>query len=545
MRSRFERSILAGAALAAAPWFVDVAREKGLDFRHQDGRSGEKFYIETAASGGGLLDFDGDGDLDAYLVNGAKTPRTPLAVEPRSALYENRGGRFVEVTDAAGVANGRYGMGLCAGDVDGDGRLDFLVTNYGPDRLYRNLGGGKFEDIAVRAGVADPRWGTGCAFGDLDGDGDLDLYVAHYVEFSFDRNPFCGDRARNLRAYCRPEAFDGVTDSLYINRGDGTFSEEGQKRGLASGKSEKGFGVVMSDLDDDSDLDIYVANDGTMNRLYVNNGKGWFTERALFAGVGFSGQGVAQSGMGVDAGDVDGDGRFDLVVTNYSTEPNTLYHNLGELLFEDESAARGLVEPSFKDVGWGVALADFDNDGDNDLAVANGHAVDNIEIFEAGLAYRQRSKLLENDGRGHFRDVTSDAGPAWQEARVSRGLAVGDVNDDGRLDLLITNTNDPVTLLENRWAPAAAHWLGLELVGEAKNRFAIGARVRLTAGNRTLVREVRSGGSFLAQSDLRLHFGLGSYQGPVEVEIRWPGGEVERRTLRELDRYLEIRRPRL
>ncbi len=525
-------------AAAGEPWFIDVAGQLGLRFQHQDGRSGEKFYIETAASGGGFLDYDADGDLDIYLLNGAKTPGSPLAAEPRSALFENRDGRFVDVTDAAGVANLRFGMGLCAGDFDGDGRLDFLVTNYGPDRLYRNLGGGRFADVAPQAGVDDPRWSASCAFGDLDGDGDLDLYVTHYVDFRFDHNPFCGDRARNLRAYCRPEAFDGVTDSLYINRGDGTFREEGQSRGLAAGKSEKGFGVVMSDLDGDGDLDLYVANDGTMNRLYVNDGKGRFSDHSLYSGAGYSANGLAQSGMGVDAGDADGDGLLDLLVTNYSTEPNTLYRNLGGLLFEDESARRGLVEPSFNDVGWGVRLADLDNDGDLDLAVANGHAVDNIEIFEAGLSYRQQNRLLLNDGTGRFRDATGEAGPAFADKQVSRGLATGDLDDDGRLDLLITNTNGTPALLLNHLGQG--HWLGLDLRGKARNRQAIGARVTLKAGGKTQVREVRSGASFLSQSDLRLHFGLGNHNGPVSLEIRWPDGHLQRETTSSLDRYWTI-----
>jgi enediyne biosynthesis protein E4 len=519
--------------------FVDVAPARGLHFQHRDGRTGEKYYIETAGSGGGWIDFDGDGDLDVYLVNAARPPGSALTVDPRNALYENRDGRFVEVTDRAGVGDTGYGMGFCAGDIDADGRVDFVVTNFGPDRLFHSLGDGRFEEVGAAAGVADGRWGTSCAFGDVDGDLDLDLYVAHYVDFAFDHNPFCGDRARGLRAYCRPEAFAGVTDSLFINQGDGTFRDEGVARGLAEGADEKGFGVVMSDVDDDGDLDIYVTNDGTMNRFYVNDGRGFFEDRALLAGVGLSRGGRAESGMGVALGDVDGDQRPDILVTNYSMETNTLYRNLGGLQFDDATVAAGLAEASYKLVGWGAELFDFDNDGDLDLAVANGHPIDNIEAFEPILSYRQKKQLLVNDGAGRFTLLAGELGVAFDTARVSRGLAAGDWNDDGRLDLLVTNTNDAVELLENR-VHNGNHWLGIRLQGPPSNPLAFGARVTLTAGSLRAAREVRSGSSFMTQSDLRLHFGLGQSPGPVTLEIRWPDGKLQMASTSLVDRYWPI-----
>ncbi len=526
------------------PWFVEVSAQRGIRFHHQDGRSGQKFYIESAASGGGWIDFDHDGDLDLYLINGAATPGSKLDGTPTNALYENRDGRFVDVTAKAGVGDTGYGMGMCAGDIDADGKLDFLLTNYGTDRLYRNLGGGRFAEIGAKAGVANDRWGASCAFGDIDGDGDLDIYVAHYVQFSFESNPFCGDRARNLRAYCRPNVFDGEADSLFINQGDGTFREEGKARGLVQGKDEKGYGVVMSDLDDDGDLDIYVSNDGTLNRLYVNDGKGHFSDEALLAGVGLSARGSAESGMGVDLGDVNGDGREDLLVTNYSMETNTLYLNLGGLMFEDGTRKAGLAESSYRYVGWGTAFFDHDNDGDLDLALVNGHAVDNIEIFEASLKYRQPNQLMENLGGGRFHDVSREAGPALAVERVSRALAQGDFDNDGRLDLLVTNTNDPIDLLHNE-IDNGHHWLGLVLRGPKANPFAIGARATLTLNGKKTIREVRSGSSFLAQGDLRPHFGLGTHKGSVSVEIRWPDGRVQRETTEQLDRYWTITyRPR-
>ncbi len=533
----------AGVQPAAGEWFREVSADVGVDFHHRDGRNGHRYYVETTASGGGWLDFDGDGDLDLYLLNGAATPGSKLAESPRNALYENRGGRFVEVAERAGVADDGFGMGLCAGDVDADGRLDFLVTNYGADRLYRNLGDGRFEEIGGPAGVADERWSIACAFGDLDGDGDLDLYVTHYLDFSYQRNPRCQSPA-GQRLYCLPEEFDGVADSLYVNLGAAggkvAFRQEAAARGIAQGTSERGMGVLLSDLDLDGDLDAYVANDNTLNRLYVNDGKGSFQDQGLASGAGLNALGTPEAGMGVAGGDVDGDGQPDLVVSHFALETNTLYRNLGGLQFDDVTGRAGLGPPSYKHVGWGIALLDFDNDGDLDLAVANGHMQEGVEQLDPGLRYAQANQLFENLGGGRFRDVSSQAGGAFAVERVSRGLAVGDWNDDGRLDLLITNTNDGVDLLENR-LETDRHWLGIELHGAASNRFAIGARVELSAGGKRQLREVRSGGGFEAQSDLRLHFGLGQHSGPVTVEIRWSDGRRQRETTTALDRYWTIR----
>ncbi|MEM6794394.1 MAG: CRTAC1 family protein, partial [Acidobacteriota bacterium] len=489
---------------------------------------------------------DGDGDLDLYLINGAPTPGSPpRTAAPRNALFENRDGRFVDVTEASGTGDTGYGMGLCAGDYDADGHLDFLVTNYGPDRLYRNLAGegapGRFEQVAESAGVAGGRWGTNCAFADLDGDGDLDLYVTNYVEFDYADNPRCGDEARDVWAYCRPAIFEGQGDFLYINRGDGTFLEEGQPRGIDPGFEERGFGVLASDLDRDGDLDLLVANDGTANRFYRNDGAGRFEDQALESGLALNRNGRPESGMGMALGDVDADGLEDLLVTNYSFETNTLYRNLGGLFFEDATEASGLGGGgSYLPVGWGTALFDLDNDRDLDLAVANGHVMDTIDLFEDGIGYPQSNLLFVNDGRGSFANATALAGRSFTRAGVSRALAVGDFNDDGRLDLLITHTNDRVALLENRRA-GENRWLGLRLDGGARYPSAIGARASATCGGESLgEREVRSGGSLLAQDDLRLHFGLGACAGPVEVEVTWPGGETTRKTVRETGRYVSL-----
>ncbi len=520
-------------------WFVEVSASLGIDFEHWDGRSGKRYYVETAASGGGWLDYDDDGDLDLYLINGAPTPGSAPRVPARNALFRNEGKRFVDATADSGLGDTGYGMGMCAGDYDGDGKLDVLVTNYGPDRLFRNLGDGKFEEVSKRAGVAGDRWGTGCAFGDLDGDGDLDLYVANYVDFRFEHNPQCGNATTKIYSYCRPDAFEGQVDYLYINQGDGTFREEGRSRGIQTAKEDRGFGVLLSDVDDDGDLDILVANDGSMNRLYVNRGDGHFEDQSLLSGLAFNGDGKAEAGMGLDLGDSDGNGLLDLMVTNYAAETNTLYLQREPLFFEDATQAAGMIPYSFQGVSWGVHFLDYDNDGDLDLAVANGHVLDNVALSSPKLSYPQSNQLLENDGQAHFRDISASAGAAFALKRVSRGLAVGDWNNDGRPDLLVTNTNDRISLLENRFSRSGG-WIGFRLVGPPTNRFAVGAQIKLFGEKLLGVREVRSGGSFLSQSDYRQLFGLGDYEGNLRAEIRWADGRRQSSAFTERNRYWTI-----
>jgi hypothetical protein len=535
---------------AAEDAFVDVAAELGIDFLHRDGRSGRYYFVETVAGGGGFVDADGDGDLDVYLVNGAATPGSKLDGTPRNALFENRRGadgrvRFADVTAAAGVGDDGYGMGFCAGDADADGRLDLVVTNFGADRFYDNLGGGRFAERGEAAGIAGDAWSVSCAFGDVDGDGDLDLYVTHYLQFSFADSPHCFDRARDLEDYCHPSRFAGAADALYINHGAGAdggvvFRDEGRERGLAQGRTEKGFGVVLSDLDLDGDLDAYVANDGTPNRLYRNDGSGRFEDVALVGGAALSSTGQRQAGMGVAVGDVDGDLLPDLLVTNFSMENNALYGNRGDLVFDDRSRSSGLAAISFRPLGWGIELFDADNDGDLDAAVANGHVMAHIARFVPGSEYAQANQLLLGEDGGRFRDASAEMGAAWASAEVSRALSAGDFDDDGRLDLLITNNNAGPDLLHNRLG-GTGHWLGIVLEGPPENPFAVGARVTLRAGERTLVREVRSGGSVMSQNDLRLHFGLGKAGGEAEVEVLWPGGRRQSARTDRLDRYWTIR----
>ncbi len=525
-------------ASAATLRFEDVARERGVDFTHEDGSSGLKHFVETASGGGGWIDVDDDGWIDLYLVNGARTPGSAPGPAPRNRLLRNREGRLEDITDAAGVGDEGYGMGFCAGDADGDGRLDFLVTNYGPDRLYRNLGGARFEQVAEAAGVADPRWSTGCAFGDVDGDGDLDLYVARYARFRFEDSPFCGDRARGIRAYCNPSAFRGEVDSLYINDGRGRFRDEAAARGIHQGDEDRGFGVLLVDLDDDGDLDIYVANDGSLNRVYRNDGQGRFNDEGLISGAGLNARGLAEAGMGVDFGDVDGDGRGDVLVTNYSMESNTLYLHRGDLLYEDATAAFGLTEPSFRHVGWGVQFFDADADGDLDYAIANGHPIDNIDAFESTLSYLQPRQLFRNEAGRRFSEATAAAGPGFEPHRSGRGLAAGDFDNDGRVDLAVFNARGRFELLQNQGSGAG--WVGFRLRGPAANRAAIGARLDIEAAGRRQLRHVLSGGGFLTQRDLRLHVGLGDAAGPLRWRLRWPDGKEQSGELDLRGRYVDL-----
>ena len=523
------------AADTSTDWFVEVSKSLGVSFAHQNGATGKYHFIETAASGGGWLDYDNDGDPDLYLINAQVTDNTTL----NNALYENRDGKFVDVTAQAGIGDTGYGMGMCVGDYDADGQLDFLLTNYGADRLFRNLGNGKFEDMTKVAGVAFDGWSTNCAFADLDADGDLDLYVAHYTDFKRDVSPVCTAGSNIQSAYCSPIAYAGVPDSLYINQGDGTFIEQAATSGINQNTNDRGYGVVISDLNGDHRPDIYVANDGSLNRVYINEGDAKFSDNSLFSGAGLNINGQVEAGMGVDLADVNGDGHQELYVSHFAIETNTLYQGLGGGLFEDATNRFGLSLPSLRMVGWGVRFFDYDNDGDQDLAVANGHIQENVGSIESRLSYAQRNQLFENDSGKRFLPAGARAGIAWQRAAVSRGLASADFNSDGRLDLLTTNTNAQPDLLLNQY-PSKHHWLGISLLGPPENRFAIGARITLKSNNQAQIREVRSGGSFLSQSALRQHFGLGQDPAAVTVEIRWPDGHTQHLSTDSFDRYWQI-----
>jgi enediyne biosynthesis protein E4 len=508
------------------PQFVDIARQAGVLFRHTNGASAEKHLVETMGSGGLFFDYDGDGWIDIFLVDSGSIADVAVDRQARHRLYHNRGnGTFEDVTDRSGIQRRAYGMGACAGDYDGDGRPDLYITNYGPNALYRNRGNGAFEDVTATARVGDQRWSTGCAFADLDGDGDLDLWVVNYVEADRTRSPFCGDARRGLRFYCHPLEYDPLASTVYRNDGGGVFTDVSTSSGVGALRSN-GLGVVIADYDNDGRPDVFVANDSMPNFLFHNNGSMRFTETGLMSGVAVAADGKARAGMGIDTGDYDGDGRLDLVITNLDFEMHTLDRGLERGLFAYASTESGIGFPTLPFVGFGVAFLDFDNDGQLDIAIANGHILDNAPQFRTGSTYWQRKLLFRNTTLRRFVEVGRASGPAFAAEKVGRGLAVGDIDNDGDLDLLVTNNGQDVELLRNDGGNRANALL-IDLRGAAGNTQAIGARVRVTTGSRTQIRDVKAGSSYLSQNDLRAHFGLGATASADRIEVVWPSGRTE------------------
>ena len=489
--------------------------------------------VETMGSGVALFDYDGDGDLDVYWVDSGRVPGFE-GPPPRPRLLRNDGpGRFIDATETAGLAAlGIYGMGATAGDVDNDGDLDLFVTGWGADRLFVNRGDGTFADGTAAAGLSDPLWSASAAFTDADRDGDLDLYVASYVEFTPEKNYFCGDRERNLRVYCPPVPFDPQPDRFYRNRGpdssgQATFEDRTLEAGIAD-TTGKGLGVAAADLDGDGWPDLFVANDTTAFFLFRNRGvdaagQVRFEEVGVVSGVAFEPSGDVQAGMGIGIADADDNGWPDLYVTNFDLETNALYGNLGELVFNDRRYVSGLAEPSLPMVGFGAAFADFDRDGDPDLAVANGHIADNAEQQRSASRYRQPNQLFENLGKGKFAE-RKDAG--LDVVRASRGLAVGDLDGDLDPDLAIANSNDWCEVYEN--VGAGGRSLVVELRGSASNRWGVGAKVALAAGGRRQAQELIGGGSYLSQSEPALAFGLGERDEVDRLDVAWPSGKRQR-----------------
>ncbi len=501
--------------------FLDKTRALGIDFPHQRGASEAKHLVETMGSGCALLDYDGDGWLDVLLINGGATPDS-LPVEQRShALYRNRGeGRLEEVTGETGLDRPTaYGMGVAVSDYDNDGDLDLYLTTFGPNRLYRNNGDGTFSDVTQAAGVAGAEWSASAAFLDYDRDGSPDLYVVNYLDAAFERNPPC--EMKGIRAYCHPRHFAGVSDRLYRNRGDGGFQDVSRSSGILNPQG-KGLGVVAADFDGDGWVDLYVANDSVRNRLLRNRGDGTFSDRTLFSGTGYNSKAQAEAGMGVDAADYDGDRLLDIFVTNYDVETNALYRYEGNWLFGDERWTSGLARRDRFLLGFGAGFFDFDNDGDRDLLVVNGHVVDNIEKIQPDLSYAQPDQLFENR-RGQFFEHGAFYEWSSQEPRVGRGASLGDIDNDGDIDVLISNSGAQPALLINQ-VGARKNWIQLQLVGTDSSRDAVGASVSITTAEGVQTDQVTGGGSYLSASDLRVHFGLGKAAVVEKIKIRWPSG---------------------
>jgi hypothetical protein len=507
--------------------FTDITEPAGITFKHVS--SPEKRYIVESMSGGvALLDYDNDGYLDIYLVNSLTADMVKANQKTRSALYRNNGdGTFADVTDNAGVGDIGWGMGVATGDYDNDGFEDIYVTCLGPDHLLRNTGKGTFTDVTQRAGVNDPRWSAGAAFVDYDNDGRVDLFVSNYVDFDVNNLPEFGKgrscQFKGVPVQCGPRGLKGAGDSLYHNNGDGTFTDVSKKAGVSDTDGYYGLGVICSDFDEDGLVDIFVANDSTPNFLYHNNGDGTFKDIGFPSGTAVNENGSEQGSMGVTLGDYDHDGRLDLFVTNFDDDYNTLYHNDGRGSFTDVSYATKVAAVSLPYVGWGTKFFDYDNDGWVDLLVVNGH------VYPQLPTYRQRNLMHHNNRDGTFAEVGAQLGPPFAEKRTGRGAAFGDIDNDGDVDIVINNLDGAPQLLRNDGGNANNSVL-IKTLGVKSNRAGIGARVTVVAGELKQVEEVYSGGTYISQNDLRLHFGLEKRTKIDLIEVRWPSGAVDKIT---------------
>jgi hypothetical protein len=515
-------------------YFTDIAKEAGLTMMNVfGGENTKKYIIETTGTGVAIFDYDNDGWPDIFIVNGTKLEGFPAGKVPTNHLYRNNhDGTFTDVTEKAGLARTGWGQGVCVGDYDNDGWDDLYVTYYGKNVLYRNNGNGTFTDVTDKAGVggSGKAWGTGCAFVDYDRDGRVDLMVSNYVDFDLSTTPAPGERSsciwKGVPVMCGPQGLPGSKNILYRNRGDGTFEDVTTKAHIDRTTGHYSFSVTTLDFDDDGWPDIFVACDSTPSILYHNNRDGTFTDVAITAGAAFNEDGRAQAGMGSTVADYNGDGKLDIFKTNFSDDTATLYRNNGDGTFDDVTYQAGLgLNTQY--LGWGTMFLDFDNDGWPDLLLVNGHVYPEVDSQHLGSNFQEPRILYHNNGDGKFTDISASSGPGITKAVSSRGLAVGDLWNDGGISAVVSNMNAPPSLLVNQ-VRIANHWVAFRTIGTKSNRDGIGARIRVRAGGRTLIDEVRSGSSFDSNNDMRVHFGLGAAAKIDWVEVRWPSGLLEK-----------------
>jgi hypothetical protein len=527
--------------------FVDVTFALGVHFRYISSHTPKHYLPETMGAGVALFDYDNDGRLDIFLVNGAPLadPIPKGSVPQKSGpqywnrlFHQKQDGTFEDVTEKAGLQGLGYGMGVAVGDYDNDGFEDLYVTAYGGNKLYHNNGDGTFTDVTEKAGVAGSGWSTSAAWVDLDNDGLLDLVVLRYVQWDFD-DIWCGEHKEGYRSYCHPDYFQPITPLVFHNEGNGHFTEVSQKIGLS--KPGKGLGIAIADYDRDGHIDVFVANDSMVEFLYHNKGDGTFEEVGLLSQVAVDGDGRTYAGMGVDFADYNNDGWPDLVITDLANQRYALYQNNGDSTFSYASFTNGLARSTMLHSGWGVRFLDYDNDGWKDLLVTQGHDLDTVELNYPNLHYHEPMLLLRNTGK-EFVDVSADSGAIFHQSMLGRGMAIGDIDNDGRLDAVVTTNDGPVYILHNE-TPTLNHWLTLKLIGHKSNRDAIGAEVKLVTAKGSQFATVSTAGSYLSSSDKRLHFGLGAESVAQTIEIRWPSGILQ--TLKNIrcDQILQMDEP--
>jgi len=517
--------VFIGAPASGQIVFRDVTKETGITFIHTDGGCGRRYIMETVSAGLALFDFDGDGDIDIYFLNGEPLKGTDSDRKPGNALYRNEGDwRFTEVTQEAGVGNPGYGLGVAVADYDNDGDPDIYVNNYGPNVLYRNNGDGTFTDVTKKAGVDNGfQVGAGACFLDMDKDGDLDLFVSVYLDFSYEKHVVT--TAKGFAVYANPRFYTPLPDTLYRNNGDGTFTDVSKESGVAN-HAGWGMGVVCADYDNDGDTDIFVANDVGENFLFDNDGTGTFEEVGLISGTAYDFHGDEQGSMGVDCGDYDNDGFLDFYVTSYQGQLATLYRNLSDKMFEDVTLMTGAGMGTLARVTWGNGFVDFNNDGFRDIFVACGHLQDNVEQFDDTTTYAEQNILLMNRADGKFVDVSERSGDGMKVRLSSRGAGFDDLDNDGDVDVVILNSRREPTLLRNE-SPSKGHWLQISLRGVKSNSDGVGAQTKVMAGDLTLLDEVHSGRGYQSHYGTRLHFGLGNHDKIDRVEVRWIGGGID------------------